>query len=543
MRNFLFFLSIYVGLISNSCTSVKRKADLLIVNGVVYSVNAVFSRVEAVAVKNHKIVATGSSSEILAAYESDSVIDAGGLFVYPGFMDPHSHFYGYAVGLQYVDLTGSNSFDELLDRIAKKTYEPGEWIVGRGWDQNLWADKVFPDNSRLNQLYPNNPVMLIRIDGHVVLASDKALELAGIKGTTGFGPGEIHMEKGKLTGILSETAADRMRSAVPQPDGDQLTTLLREAQRNCFGVGLTSVCDAGLDYRQVILLDSLQRSGILDIHLYVMLTPNRENIEKLVMKGGIRNDMMIARSIKIYADGSLGSRTARLKMPYSDAHNHLGLVVTGPDSVSALCKLAYENDFQVNTHCIGDAANEMVLKVYSGFLKGKNDRRWRVEHAQVVDPADLHYFGDFSIIPSVQSTHATSDMNWADERLGPDRIRNAYAYRSLMVQNGWLPNGTDFPIENISPLYTFYAAVARRDLQGLPEGGFQPENALTREEALRSITIWAARAGFSEIQKGSIEPGKDADFTILEQDLMSAPDSLLSRIQVKHVISRGKVIF
>jgi predicted amidohydrolase YtcJ len=277
--------------------------------------------------------------------------------------------------------------------------------------------------------------------------------------------------------------------------------------------------------------------------MYVMLTPNGENIEKMLKKGGIRNEMMVARSIKIYADGSLGSRTARLKAPYSDAHDHLGLVVTSPDSVTALCKLAYENDFQVNTHCIGDAANEMVLKVYSGFLKGKNDRRWRVEHAQVVDPADLHFFGDYSIIPSVQATHATSDMNWADERLGPERVRNAYAYRTLMEQNGWLPNGTDFPIEHISPLYTFYAAVVRRDLKGLPDGGFQPENALTREEALRSITIWSARAGFSEKQKGSIEPGKDADFAILEQDLMTAPDSSLPTIRVKHVVCRGKIIF
>jgi predicted amidohydrolase YtcJ len=232
-----------------------------------------------------------------------------------------------------------------------------------------------------------------------------------------------------------------------------------------------------------------------------------------------------------------------LKAPYSDAHDHLGLVVTTPDSVSALCKLAYENDFQVNTHCIGDAANEMVLKVYSDFLKGKNDRRWRIEHAQVVDPADLHYFGDYSIIPSIQATHATSDMNWADERLGPERVRNAYAYRTLLEQNGWIPNGTDFPIEHISPLYTFYAAVVRRDLKGLPDGGFQPENALTREEALRSITIWAARAGFSEKQKGSIEPGKDADFAVLEQDLMTAPDSSLPTILVKHLVCRGKVIF
>lgn len=543
MRNFLIFLSIFIGLISNSCTSGKKKVDLLIINGLVYTVDSDFSRVEAIAVKDHKIVAIGSSADIHSVYEADSVIDATGLYVYPGFMDPHSHFYGYAVGLQYIELTGANSFDEVLSRIAEKKYEPGEWIVGRGWDQNLWVDKVFPDNSALNRLYPDNPVMLIRIDGHVVLANHKALELADIKGPAGFGPGEVQMEKGKLTGILSETAADRMRSAVPEPKGDQLITLLREAQRNCFGAGLTSVCDAGLDYRQVMLLDSLQKSGILDLHLYVMLTPNRENIENLVMRGGIQNDMMVARSIKIYADGSLGSRTARLKATYSDAHNHLGLIVTGPDSVSALCKLAYDNDFQVNTHCIGDAANEMVLKVYSGFLKGKNDRRWRVEHAQVVDPADLHYFGDYSIIPSVQSTHATSDMYWADERLGPDRIRNAYAYRTLMEQNGWLPNGTDFPIENISPLYTFYAAVARCDLKGLPEGGFQPENALSREEALRSITIWAARAGLSENQKGSIEPGKDADFTILEQDLMSAPDSLLPKIEVKHVVSRGRVIF
>jgi predicted amidohydrolase YtcJ len=460
-------------------------------------------------------------------------LDLKGKSVYPGFIDAHCHFYGYALGLQYVDLFGCKTFDEVLARLKRADNQgSGKWIVGRGWDQNLWPDKSFPDNSRLNALYPDIPVMLIRVDGHVVLANQEALKRAGIGLLNKFGDVQVEEKNGRLTGILSETAADLMRETVPEPKGQELLNLLKKAEQQCFALGLTTVSDAGLDYRQVMLVDSLQKSGQITMQVYAMLTPNEKNINELVVKGPYITDRLVVRSIKIYADGSLGSRTAKLKRPYADAQPGTGIIVTSPDSISKLCKIAYKYGFQVNTHCIGDSANHLVLQQYAEVLKGRNDLRWRIEHAQVVDPADVHLFGDYSVIPSVQATHATSDMKWAEERLGPARIREAYAYKSLMQQNGWLANGTDFPIENISPLFTFYAAVARKDLDGFPEGGYFMENALTREEALRSITLWAAKADFLERSKGSLEVGKDADFVVLDQDIMQVAVGKVPDIKV-----------
>lgn len=539
MRKILLFLLSLAILFTNSCRNMKEKADLLVLNGTIYTIDSIFTKAEAMAVLDGEVVATGSVSSILEKYQSDSVLDFSGKFIYPGFIDPHSHFRGYALGLQYVDLVGSRSFKEVMERISDRQYSSGQWVVGRGWDQNLWAEKSFPDNSELNRLFPDNPVMLIRIDGHVVLANKVALEMANVKKAEDFAKGEVEVKNGFLTGILSERAADHMRSVVPEPRGEEMERLLKEAQTRCFDVGLTTVTDAGLDYGQIVQIDSLQRNGKLCIHLYAMLTPCRENLEGFVGRGTYATDKLEVRSIKLYADGSLGSRTARLKEPYSDAPGQLGLIVTSQDSLRKVCDLALKNGYQVNTHCIGDAAVGMVLQTYAQYLKGKNDLRWRIEHAQVVDPDDMHYFGDFSIIPSVQATHATSDMEWAGERLGPVRIRNAYALKELLSQNGWLPNGTDFPIEHISPLYTFYASVARRDLQGKPDGGFQTENALSREEALRSITIWAARACFLEKKKGSLEPEKDADFIVLGEDLMSIPFGALPGVKVKHTFCRG----
>jgi hypothetical protein len=271
---------------------------------------------------------------------------------------------------------------------------------------------------------------------------------------------------------------------------------------------------------------------MLHLRVYAMLNPTPENIQNYISKGPLLTDKLFVRSIKLYADGSLGSRTALLKSPYADDPLTCGIRVIDPDSARSICTLALQNGYQVNTHCIGDSAVRLMLEIYAGFLKGKNELRWRIEHAQVVDPADIHWFGDYSIVPSVQATHATSDMNWAKERLGAGRLKGAYAYKTLLQQNGWLPNGTDFPIENISPLLTFYAAVARQDLHGFPPAGFMAENALTREEALRSITLWASKAGFTEKVNGSLEPGKNADFVILDGDIMTLPVAAIPSVKV-----------
>jgi len=522
----------------------KEKVDVIVTNGVIYTVDAVNSRAEAMVILHGKIIETGTNSSITGRYEATRVIDLKGKFVYPGFIDAHCHFMGYALGLQYVDLFGCRTFEDVLDRMRQtENHGAGKWIVGRGWDQNLWPEKNFPDNSRLNSMFPDIPVMLIRIDGHVVVANETALKLAGFGLTSHSGNEQVEVKNGRLTGILSEKAADVMRDAVPAPEGAGLFNLIKRAEHKCFGVGLTVVGDAGLDYDQVKVIDSLQHSGKLKMQVYAMLTPNEKNINGFVKNGPFITDRLVVRSIKVYADGSLGSRTARLKMPYTDAPSGSGIIVTSPDSITKLCNMAYEQGYQVNTHCIGDSANSLVLNIYESVLKEKNDLRWRIEHAQVVDPEDVHLFGDFSVIPSVQATHATSDMKWAGARLGPVRVQGAYAYKNLMQQNGWIANGTDFPIENISPLFTFYAAVARKDLSGFPENGYMIENALSREEALRSITIWAAKACFLEPSKGSLEAGKDADFVVLDQDIMYIPIREVPEVKISQTIVMGEVVF
>ncbi len=537
------FIVLTFSLLFSSCSLMKKKVDLIIYNGKIYTVDEKNTVAEAMAVKDGKILAIGTKSELINSYSATIKLDLQGSPVYPGFIDAHCHFYGLAQSLQWVDLRGAVSFDEVIRRMQEKAEkQPGGWLVGRGWDQNLWPGKQFPDRSRLDELFPDRPVALLRVDGHSLLANQAALTAAGIGPNNLYKAQEVEVVNGRLTGILSENAADKLRAAIPAPEGRELETLLVEAQKICTDTGLTGVTDAGLDLQTILIMDSLQKQGKLKIHISAMLNPTLENYDHFMAKGPYLTDRLHITAVKIYADGSLGSRTALLKKPYSDDPAKSGVLVTSADSIRKYCLLASMHGYQVNTHCIGDSAVRLVLGIYSEFLHGKNDLRWRIEHAQVVDPADLHLFGDYSVIPSVQATHATSDMYWAGDRLGSERIKTAYAYKQLMEQNGWIPNGTDFPIEQVSPLLTFYAAVARQDLKGWPEGGFQPENALTREEALRSITIWAAKANFDDNTSGSLEPGKNADFVILDKDLMTIPISEVPNVKVSVIYIKGKEI-
>jgi len=531
---FLFFLhtTIY--------GQMKAKADLILMNAKIYTVDKNFMVWNACAISDGKIIAIGKNSDILGKFAADKVINAAGKPVYPGFIDAHCHFYGYALSLQQVNLTGSQSFEEVLATLQNQSQDiPGEWLVGRGWDHNKWPEKRFPDRSLLDKQFPERPVVLIRVDGHVVLANGEALKRAGLGLVNSFQPGEVEIVNGALTGILSENAADRMRNSIPVPDKVILSELLRKAQENCFSVGLTGVSDAGLEFDQVQFIDSLQKTGTLKMHVYGMLAPSVKNIENFVYKGKYITPGLTIRSVKLYSDGSLGSRTALLKQPYADDPGNRGILANPKDSISKICQLAFTHGYQVNTHAIGDSAVRVVLDIYSKFLKGNNDLRWRIEHSQVVDPLDMPLFRKYCIIPSIQSTHATSDMYWAGDRLGSQRIKWAYAYKNLLEQNGWLPNGTDFPIESIDPLMTFYAAVARKDYKGFPEEGFQKENSLNREEALRSITIWAAKANFNEKEMGSIEVGKRADFVILDKDIMTIPEFETLTVKVTKLFIEG----
>ncbi len=546
MKKKLLTLIVPLFFVFYSCSLMKTKTDFVLYNARIYTLDSVLTVTEAMAVKNGKVLATGTSKEILAKYKPGRLLDAGGKPVYPGFIDAHCHFYSYALSFRHIVLNGCRSFDEVLSRIKRSgEYKTGDWIVGQGWDHNLWKEKVFPDCKALDDLYPDNPVVLSRIDGHVVLANSKALRIAGIGVHHAFNPAEVEIKNGRLTGILSEIAADHMKQAVPKPGPGELGKLISRAREDCFSVGLTTVSYAGRDLATVGVFDSLcsGKDSASMIRIYAMLEPSSENIIKYVSKGPYHTPRLLISSVKVYSDGSLGSRTALLKQPYQDMPGQQGIRVISADSLREICKLCFDHGYQVNTHAIGDSANKFVLDIYGEYLKGENDRRWRIEHCQVVDPSDLGKFKKFSVIPSVQATHATSDMGWAEDRLGPGRVKWAYAYNDLMKQNGWLANGTDFPIENISPINTFYAAVARKDVKGNPQGGFQPENALSREEALRSITIWAAMADFWDHETGSLERGKNADFVILDRDIMQVNENEIPLTKVMSTYLSGKQVY
>jgi predicted amidohydrolase YtcJ len=512
------------GLILFSCQS-RQRADLILHHGHVYTVDSAFSEAEAFAVKEGRIVAVGTDRDILDHFTADSMEDAEGRAVYPGFIDAHAHFLAYGQSLFAVDLFGCTSFDEVVERVKQfATAHPDEaWITGRGWDQNKFSGKAFPDNDALNQAFPSIPVVLGRVDGHALIANAKALELAGVQPGQQLTGGEVETKNGRLTGILIDNAQRLVRSKIPRPSPGDYERWVLAAQQRCFAQGLTTIADCGLDADDIDRIDSLQKDGKLKMRLYIMLSDNKNNLDRYLAKGPYKTDRLYIRAVKVYADGALGSRGACLLQPYSDKPGWRGFLLSPLSHYDSLARVLAGTDFQMCTHAIGDSANRVMLTIYNKYLKGKNDRRWRIEHAQVINEQDFDLFGRSSVVPSVQPTHATSDMYWAGERLGADRLKGGYAYRRLLQENGWIPLGTDFPVEDISPFKTFLAAVFRVDAKGFPVGGFQPENALTRQETLRGMTIWAAKADFLEKEVGSIEPGKKADFILLDRDLMKVP--------------------
>ncbi|MES2873908.1 MAG: amidohydrolase [Bacteroidota bacterium] len=525
-----------------ACSS-KQDADLIIHHAKVYTVDEKFSVVEAFVVKDGKIIDLGRSEDMLKLY-SGKKIDAGGKAIYPGFIDGHSHFYGYGEGLQDADLTGTRSWEEILARLLTFSKENNpDWIVGRGWDQNDWDVKEFPDNQKLNELFPNTPVILSRVDGHAAIANKTALDMAGIKPGQLVSGGEIETVNGRLTGILVDNAEALVYAKIPPADKEQIQKALLDAQKNCFAAGLTSVTDCGIDHSLVPVIDELQKNDKLKMRIYGMLSDNKGNYDYLFKNGAVKTSRLNVSSFKVYADGALGSRGACLLKPYSDKPASTGFLLRDKSHYAEVAQSIADRGFQMNTHAIGDSANREILNVYAKVLKGKNDRRWRIEHAQVVNQADFKLFGENNVIPSVQSTHATSDMYWAGDRLGADRVKGAYAFKQLLDQNGWIVLGTDFPVENINPMYTFYAAVARKDLKGYPAKGYQVENSLNREEALRGMTIWAAKGNFEEKEKGSIEKGKFADFVILDRDIMTAAESGLFKTRVLKTFINGENVY
>ncbi|NBX11096.1 MAG: amidohydrolase [Chitinophagaceae bacterium] len=518
-----------------------KTADLLVYNAHIYTVDSSFKEVEAMAIDKGLIVATGKKTDLEAQYSFQEKEDAAGQYIYPGFIDAHAHFVGYAMNLLQVDLVGTKSWDEILQKVKEFAKEnPKGWIIGRGWDQNDWAIKNYPVNTELNTLFPDRPVLLTRIDGHAAIANQKALMLAGITGKERIIGGEVESINHKPTGILIDNAVDIVSNKIPEKTEEEFRAAIAKAQENCFAMGLTTLNDCGLDFEVVEKLKRLQEEKFLRMRLYIMLSDKAANYEFAEKNGKLIGDRLTVRSFKVYGDGALGSRGACLLQPYSDRANHYGFLLSNAEHYDSVASWCFKNGWQMNTHAIGDSGNRVILSTYAKYLAPTNDLRWRIEHAQVVNPADIQLFGKHRIIPSVQPTHATSDMYWASDRLGTDRIPHAYAYKTLLEQNKWIPLGTDFPVEDISPFKTFYAAVFRQDGNEWPANGFQMNNSLSREEALRGMTIWAAKANFEETKKGSLEVGKYADFVILDKDLMTVTPKSLREISVIATYSNGK---
>lgn len=523
----------------------RQAADLVVLHSKIYTVDSAFTTVQAMAIKDGKILATGTDAAILDDYTAKDTIDAGGKFVYPGFIDAHGHFVEYGQTLFMAKLFGCVSSEEMVQRV--KTFadaHPGmAWIQGAGWDQNKFPGKNFPDNTELNKLFPNTPVVLERVDGHALLANAAALSLAGIyPGQTLVG-GTVETKNGRLTGILVDNAQRLLGGVEPELSADDFWQRIDAAQRNCFAQGLTTVSDPGLDRIDIERLDSLQRAGKLKMRVYALLRDRAALLDYYLPRGPYKTDLLYVKGVKAYADGALGSRGACLLADYTDRPGWKGFLLSNPAHFDSLAARLINTDWQLCTHAIGDSGNRMILQVYNKYLKGKNDKRWRVEHAQVIAPEDFDLFGRASVIPSVQPTHATSDMYWAGERLGQERLKGAYAYKQLLHQNGWLPLGTDFPVEDISPFKTFLAAVFRVDAKGYPAGGFQPENALSREETIRGMTCWAAKADFLEKEIGSLEAGKRADFVILNQDLMQVPAAAVLQVKPTATYASGVKVY
>lgn len=507
----------------------KILVDVVVHHGKIYTVDSLSTMAEAFAVKDGKIIAIGKNEEILMKYKGIDVVNAKGYPVYPGFIDAHAHFVGYGRSLFEVNLYDCKSWDEVITRVQTFVQaNPNEkWIRGRGWDQNKFPGQAYPDNAKLSATFPGKPILLERVDGHAAIASNTALELVKVTTTSTIQGGTIDVKDGKVTGLLIDNAVDLVSRVVPRPVKADYKKWLDAAQNRCFEQGLTTITDCGLMYYEAEMIDTLQRDSVLKMRVYVMLTDSASNFLRYLGKKPYKTDKLYIKGVKAYADGALGSRGACLLQPYTDKPGWMGFLLNPISHYDSLAAMLVNTDFQLCTHAIGDSGNRMVLRIYNKYLKGKNDKRWRIEHAQIVNKEDFNLFGSASVIPSVQPTHATSDMYWAADRLGAERLKGGYAYKQLLEQNGWIALGTDFPVEDISPIKTFYAAVARMDVKGSPKGGFQPENKLTREQALKGMTIWAAKANCMEHETGSLEIGKKADFIIVNNDLMLAPENEL----------------
>ena len=515
------FLLIVLLTIFNSCYK-GLDADLVIHNAKIHTMNDAGLITEAMAIKDGKIIEVGPNQQILNKYSSNKVIDAGGRELYPGLTDAHGHILSYINQKLSVDLVGVKSYKEMISRIsvyqAKKSKKV---LIGRGWDQATWGEKELPTNEELNKAFPSTPICLYRIDGHAALVNDAMIKLAGINSDSLIAGGSIEKENGKHTGILIDNAMNLVHKHLPEFLEKEKTQTIEEIQEELFQYGITGVHEAGIEFKDIDFFRKMIDKDILKLNIYAMLLPSKEN-KKFAEKNGIyRYKNLSIRSFKVFGDGALGSRGAFLKKPYSDDHAHHGLLTTSISEMLQIAALCERLGYQMNTHAIGDSTNSIVLKMYQKVFEKNKDHRWRIEHAQVVDPSEITLFVEFGIFPSVQPTHAVSDQRWAKNRLGEHRMKGAYAYKSLLKSFGMVAIGTDFPVELTNPFATLRAAVLRKDKADVSSEGFYPEEALTLEECLKGMTIWAAFSSFDENRLGSLEAGKDATFVLFEKPIQA----------------------
>ncbi len=530
-------------------------ADLLLTGGTVHTVDAAHPRADAVAVRDGRIVFVGSESEARTLVGSGTRIEElDGAAVYPGFVDSHGHVPGLGTSLRTVDLVGTRSLDEVVERVelrARETPE-GEWVQGRGWDQNEWADTRFPHHRALSEAVPDHPVILTRVDGHAIFVNARAMERAGIDADTPDPPGGRIVrdpDTGEAIGVFVDRAMDLIREVVPAETPEQIREGIRLATQELNRVGLTGAHDAGSSVDVVEIYEEMARAGELSARVHVMVRDDADGLERLFRTGprpDVAGDGMLAvQAIKVSVDGALGSRGAALLEDYSDEPGNRGLILVPAEELFPIARDALRTGFQLNVHAIGDRANRMVLDVFEDALAEHPtaDHRFRVEHAQILHRHDIPRFAELGVIPSMQAIHQASDMYWAETRLGSTRIQGAYAWRSLLETGVVIAGGSDFPVEPADPLLSFHAAVTRQDADGWPAGGWLPAQRMTREEALRHLTIWPAYASFTEDELGSITPGKRADLTVFDRDLMTVPEREILDAEVVMTVVGGEIVY
>ena len=545
IKNLLIKIIFIFLLFFNSCNT-KIEVDLIIHNGKIYSLDDNNLVYDAISVKKGKILAVGKNNQILNKYKSNEKIDLKGKTMYPGFIDAHCHFLTYGLQSEMVDLSKANSFIQIVDILKKSSNQNfNQWLIGYGWDQNQWKDKDWPNNDLLNENFKNINVVLNRIDGHAIMANNAAIESAKINPDTNIKGGYIEKIEGKMTGLFIDNAMELILSKIPKPNENSKKRALLKAQEDCFSLGLTTVDIAGLNKDDIDLIYQLHLTEELQIKIYAMLLDNEQNFKYYLDSLGkpFKSDKLNVRAFKFFADGSLGSRGACLLNPYNDQKKSYGMLLQEIKIYEKKLKRLKEFGFQACTHAIGDSTNRTVLKSYSKILEASNDLRWRVEHVQCISNKDLALLSEFNIIPSVQPTHATSDFSWALRRLGKSRLANCYRYHTLYSENNIIALGTDFPVEEINPINTFFVAVFRKNKDGLPLNGFQKSESLERLNALKGMTIWAALANFEEKEKGSIEIGKSADFVVLSHDILKVDENEILKTKVIYTIVDGNLMY